>query len=67
MTTQPMPHESTMIEEVRRWRSEAFEADRLRTPEKRERDRAELLSRFGLKVQSETPPANRQAERKPQG
>jgi len=65
MTTQPTPHESVMIEEVRRWRSEAFEADRRRTPEQRERDRAELLRGFGLKPPSEKPPAKPRADSEP--
>jgi len=35
-----------MLEHVRRWRREAFEADQLPTQDQRER--AELLARFGL-------------------
>ena len=65
MTTQPTPHESVMLEEVRRWRSEAFEADRLRTPEQRERDRADLLARFGLKLPSEKAPSKPRAATEP--
>ena len=50
MTTKPIPHESKMLEEVRRWRNEAFEADQARSPEERASHLAELLRRFGLSI-----------------
>jgi len=48
MTTESSPRESHMLEQVRRWRREAYDADRLRTPEERAKALAELLRRFGL-------------------
>ncbi|MFH0980703.1 MAG: hypothetical protein V2A79_04100 [Planctomycetota bacterium] len=56
MTTEPTPpRESKMLEHVRRWRREAYEADQPRSPEDRARHLDELLQRFGL--------APRQADR----
>ncbi len=59
MTNEPTHDESAMLEEVRRWRAEAFEADRIRTPTQRERDRAELLKRFGLEAPRKDHPRDR--------
>jgi uncharacterized protein (DUF2336 family) len=63
MTTKPTSHESKMLEEVRRWRKEAFEADQARSPEERVSHLAELLRRFGLPSDG----ANRVAPRRRPG
>ena len=49
MTKKSVPFESEMLIEVRKWRKAAFEADKLRSPEERERHRARLIQKFGLK------------------
>ena len=48
MTTKPIQRESRMLEEVRRWRREAYEADQVRSPEERSRMLDALLKQFGL-------------------
>ena len=59
MTTKPNPHESKMLEEVRRWRKEAFEADRERTPEERAQRQDELIHYFGLSNTKSKPEPDR--------
>ena len=59
MTTKPIPRESKMLEEVRRWRKEAFEADRERTLEERAQRQNELIHRFGLSNTKTKPEPNR--------
>jgi hypothetical protein len=54
MTTTPEPKESRMLQLVRRWRREAYEA-RPQTEEERRKQEAELLGRFGLKPRTERP------------
>ena len=57
MTTKPIQRESRMLEEVRRWRREAYEADQVRSPEERRRMLDALLRQFGLTPeQDETHP-----------
>ena len=48
MTTKPIQRESRMLEEVRTWRREAYEADQGRSPEERRRMLDVLLQQFGL-------------------
>jgi len=48
MTTKPIQCESRMLEEVRRWRREAYEADQVRSPEDRRHMLDALLQQFGL-------------------
>lgn len=48
MTTPMKVHESKMLTEVRRWRREAYEADRTRTPQQRAEHLKELMKQFGL-------------------
>lgn len=48
MTTKSSPRESEMLRQVRIWRKEAYEADRSRSPEEREKERNEILRRFGI-------------------
>lgn len=48
MTTKPNPGESKMLEEVLRWRKEAFEEDQAKTPEERARNGRELMKQLGL-------------------
>ena len=48
MTNKTMHKESKMLEAVRRWRSEAYEADRALDEEARHRRARELAERFGI-------------------
>lgn len=48
MTNKTMHKESKMLESVRRWRSEAYEADRNLDEEARHRRAKELAERFGI-------------------
>lgn len=48
MTTKPIQRESRMLEEVRRWRREAYEADQVRSPDERKQTLDALLRQFGL-------------------
>ena len=48
MTTKPNSGESKMLEEVRRWRKEAFEEDQAKTPEDRARNGREVMKELGL-------------------
>lgn len=60
MTTSPEPNESRMLQLVRRWRREAYEA-RPQTGEERRKQEAELLGRFGLKPMTGRPQNRRAA------
>lgn len=61
MTTRPEPSQSRMLQLVRRWRKEAYEA-RPQTEAERRKQEAELLGRFGLKPRTERPQDRRTAE-----
>jgi hypothetical protein len=60
MTTDPTPHESRILEKVRRWRREVYEADRTNSPEQCAERVAELLRNLGLTLQ---PPQRRRRTR----
>jgi hypothetical protein len=42
--------ESKMLDEVRRWRKKAYEADRAKSPSKRAKDAEELARKLDLPV-----------------
>jgi len=63
MTTRPKPTESKMLEEVRRWRQEAFAEDQNRTPEEKDRHSAELIKQFGLSEDRNRPFRRRRDDR----
>lgn len=48
MMTKMTPTESRMLQQVRRWRREAYEADQNRTDEQRATRLRELAGRLGL-------------------
>ena len=50
MTTNPNPGESKMLEEVRKWRKEAYEEDQARTLEERTRHAQEIMEQMGLQL-----------------
>lgn len=54
--------ESKMLQEVRRWRKEAYDADRLRTQDEKNRHARELAERLRLKLISARPIAAEQNE-----
>lgn len=54
-----MTNESKMLQQVRKWRREAFEADLKRSESERESDKQELVRRFGLNYRE---PARKRAE-----
>ena len=51
MTTDPTPHDSRLLEKVRRWRREAYEEERASSPEQYAKRLAELLRNLGLTLQ----------------
>ena len=59
MTTKPRRTESRMLDEVRRWRREVYEADRDKTAEERAARVRELAERFGLPTAETTRPDRR--------
>ena len=50
MTKKMNPPESEMLRQVRRWRREAYEADRPRAEGERTRRLRELADRYGLRT-----------------
>ncbi len=50
MMTKMTPTESRMLEEVRRWRREVYEADQIRSAEDRARCVEELARSLGLRT-----------------
>lgn len=50
MTKKMNPVESEMLRQVRRWRREAYEADRSRVEGERTRRLCELADRYGLRT-----------------
>jgi len=55
MTKNEKPRESSMLERVRRWRREAYEADQSAPDEARSKKLRELAQRYGLKVSIRQP------------
>lgn len=60
MTTNQEPRESRMLELVRRWRRESYEAEPKSEAERQKRE-DELLRRFNVKAAPEHPPKRRAA------
>lgn len=60
MTNKTTHKESKMLEAVRRWRAEAYEADRNLDEEARHRRAKELSERFGIASSSNNPTDTRQ-------
>jgi hypothetical protein len=56
-----MPNESKMLERVRKWRREVFEADVKRSQHERDENTSDLAQRFGLQKRE---PASRSADRR---
>lgn len=50
MTKKMNPPESEMLRQVRRWRREAYRADRSRGQSERTRQSRELADRYGLRT-----------------
>ena len=48
MTKKMNPPESEMLQQVRRWRREAYQAERARSQQERTRRQRELADRYGL-------------------
>ncbi len=49
METNLIPHESKMLESVRRWRKEVYESDQKLSKQERIKRENDLLRQFGLK------------------
>ena len=49
MTNKTNPPESDMLQQVRRWRREAYQAERSRSQEERTRRDREMADRYGLR------------------